>query len=179
MFALTGGTVIQNGADASRILEEFERVQYAAVCFAGKAPESWAGFNDDEGNWAALSAETAQAMTADLKTAIQKGNVSNVCLSFEPWGEDYFLSADFENGWMALLYNATDECAAALYDSRRDGSDIAPVSIGGQTPVPKMCALDDFTQAAEVIAYFLEHGRFHPAMQWAILEEPGLPWTES
>ncbi|MCI8690029.1 MAG: hypothetical protein HFF87_06910 [Oscillibacter sp.] len=179
MYELTAGTVIENGAEASCILARCKGIQFVSVTFCGKMPESWTALGDDGCNWAALPAAATKAMAADLGTAIRKGHVENVWISFEPWGEDYMLNADFENGWAALLYNAIDESAAALYVPRPDGAEDAPVSIGGQTPVPKMCAADDLDQAAEALVCFLETGQFHPEMQWAVLEGNDLPWTET
>ncbi len=174
------GTKILNGKEASHILAGFNRVAYAAVAFCGEPPEGWAALAYEKGNWAAISSGTAKALTEELRTAIQKGTADNVWLSFEPWGEDCALNADFENGWAALLYSSASECAASLYrPDRPDGAEDAPVNIGGQTPVPKMCALEDMGQAAEAVCYFLENGRFHPDMQWAVLVGSDLPWTEA
>ena len=99
MYELTAGTVIENGAEASCILAGCKGIQFVSVTFCGKMPESWTALGDDGDNWANLPVETAKAMAADLGTAIRKGYVENVWISFEPWGEDYMLNADFENGW--------------------------------------------------------------------------------
>ena len=116
-------------------------------------------------------------MAEQLKNAILNEKVHDICLSFEPWGEDCFLSVDFDKGWAAILYNACDECAAAPCDpDRPDGLEDAPVDIGGQTPVPKMCGVEGLEKAAQIVLYFLETGKLPPETRWAVNMEGDLPW---
>ena len=94
-----------------------------------------------------------------------------------PAGGGDFLSVDFDRGWAALLYNAIDQCAVAPCDpDRPDGREDAPVDIGGQTPVPKMCALEDLEKAARIVLHFLETGRLSPETAWAVNGAGELPW---
>ena len=116
-------------------------------------------------------------MSEELNSAITDGNVCGLCLGFEPWGEDYFLSVEFDQGWASMLYNAIDECCAAPCDPERpDGLEEAPVDIGGQTPVPKMCAVERLEKAAQIVLCLLETGGLSAETKWAVNTEGGLPW---
>ena len=178
MFKLEEKTQILSAGEIELPTGEFDRIQYAAVRFhKGKTPKCWKDFSDDESNWASLPPEEARLMAEQLKNAILNEKVHDICLSFEPWGEDCFLSVDFDNGWAAILYNACDECAAAPCDpDRPDGLEDAPVDIGGQTPVPKMCGVEGLEKAAQIVLYFLETGKLPPETRWAVNMEGDLPW---
>ena len=178
MFKLEGKTQILTAGGIELPTGEFDRIQYAAVRFhKGKTPKCWKDFSDDESNWASLPPEEARLMAEQLKNAILNEKVHDICLSFEPWGEDCFLSVDFDKGWAAILYNACDECAAAPCDpDRPDGLEDAPVDIGGQTPVPKMCGVEGLEKAAQIVLYFLETGKLPPETRWAVNMEGDLPW---
>ena len=117
-------------------------------------------------------------MSEQLRSAIASGGVQDLCLSFDPWGEDYFLYAGFAGGRAALLYNACDECGAAPCDpDRPDAWEDAHADIGGQTPVPLACVLEDMEKAARVILYFLENGKLSPETKWAVDFTGDLPWV--
>ena len=178
MFKLEKKTQILSAGEIELPTGEFDRIQYAAVRFhKGKTPKCWKDFSDDESNWASLPPEEARLMAEQLKNAILNEKVHDICLSFEPWGEDCFLSVDFDKGWAAILYNACDECAAAPCDpDRPDGLEDAPVDIGGQTPVPKMCGVEGLEKAAQIVLYFLETGKLPPETRWAVNMEGDLPW---
>ena len=178
MFKLEEKTQILSAGEIELPTGEFDRIQYAAVRFhKGKTPKCWKDFSDDESNWASLPPEEARLMAEQLKNAILNEKVHDICLSFEPWGEDCFLSVDFDKGWAAILYNACDECAAAPCDpDRPDGLEDAPVDIGGQTPVPKMCGVEGLEKAAQIVLYFLETGKLSPETRWAVNMEGDLPW---
>lgn len=45
-------------------------------------------------------------------------------------------------------------------------SELCPVQIGGQSPVPKMLAIEDLELAAEIVRYFLENGQLLPGTLW-------------
>ena len=178
MFKLEEKTQILSAGEIELPTGEFDRIQYAAVRFhKGKTPKCWKDFSDDESNWASLPPEEARLMAEQLKNAILNEKVHDICLSFEPWGEDCFLSVDFDKGWAAILYNACDECAAAPCDpDRPDALEDAPVDIGGQTPVPKMCGVEGLEKAAQIVLYFLETGKLPPETRWAVNMEGDLPW---
>ena len=178
MFKLEEKTQILSAGEIELPTGEFDRIQYAAVRFhKGKTPKCWKDFSDDESNWASLPPEEARLMAEQLKNAILNEKVHDICLRFEPWGEDCFLSVDFDKGWAAILYNACDECAAAPCDpDRPDGLEDAPVDIGGQTPVPKMCGVEGLEKAAQIVLYFLETGKLPPETRWAVNMEGDLPW---
>ena len=178
MFKLEEKTQILSAGEIDLPTGDFDRIQHVSARFVkGKTPKRWKDFSDDESNWASLPPEEAKLMAEQLKNAIINGKVCDLCLSFEPWGEDYFLSVDFDRGWAAILYNACDECAAApCGPDRPDGLEDAPVDIGGQTPVPKMCGVDGLEKAARIVLYFLETGKLSPETKWAVNLEGDLPW---
>ena len=152
MFKLEEGTRILAADQFALPTGEFDRIQHVSVRFLkGKTPKHWKDFSDDESNWASLPLEEAGLMAEQLKNAIINGKVHDLCLSFEPWGEDDFLSVDFDKGWAAILYNACDECAAAPCDPDRPGGlEDAPVDIG--------------------------QGKLLPETKWAVNLEGDLPW---
>ena len=176
-YELPEGTRILSAGEVELPTGECSRVQYVLADFVqGKAPELWKDLPDDERNWSSLPPEEQRRMAEQLRDAIARGAVKDLSLSFDPWGEDYFLSVDFDQGWAAPLYNACDECGAAPYDpDRPDGWEDAPVDIGGQTPVPKMYALEDMEKAARVILCFLETGKLSSESKWAVNSQGGLP----
>ena len=178
MFKLEEKTQVLCAGEIELPTGEFDQVQYVAVRFEkGKTPKGWKDFSDDESNWANLPPEEVQQMAEQLKNAILNGKVQDIPLSFEPWGEDCFLSVDFDKGWAAILYNACDECAAAPCDPDRPGGlEDAPVDIGGQTPVPKLCGVEGLEKAARIVLYFLQTGKLSPETKWAVNMEGDLPW---
>lgn len=178
MFQLEKNTQILDVEQICLPTGEFDQIQYVAAYFLeGKTPESWKDFQEDECNWASLPLEKARLMSEELNSAITDGNVCGLCLGFEPWGEDYFLSVEFDQGWASMLYNAIDECCAAPCDPERpDGLEEAPVDIGGQTPVPKMCAVERLEKAAQIVLCLLETGGLSAETKWAVNTEGGLPW---
>ena len=178
MFKLEEKTQVLCAGEIELPTGEFDQVQYVSARFVkGKTPKRWKDFSDDESNWANLPPEEAQQMAEQLKNAILNGKVQDITLSFEPWGEDCFLSVDFDKGWAAILYNACDECAAAPCDpDRPDGLEDAPVDIGGQTPVPKLCGVEGLEKAARIVLYFLQTGKLSPETKWAVNMEGDLPW---
>ena len=178
MFKLEEKTQVLCAGEIELPTGEFDQVQYVAVRFEkGKTPKGWKDFSDDESNWANLPPEEVQQMAEQLKNAILNGKVQDITLSFEPWGEDCFLSVDFDKGWAAILYNACDECAAAPCDPDRPGGlEDAPVDIGGQTPVPKLCGVEGLEKAARIVLYFLQTGKLSPETKWAVNMEGDLPW---
>ena len=154
MFKLEEGTRILAADQFALPTGEFDRIQHVSVRFLkGKTPKHWKDFSDDESNWASLPLEEAGLMAEQLKNAIIDGKVHDLCLSFEPWGEDDFLSVDFDKGWAAILYNAC-----------------------GQTPVPKMCGVEGLEKAARIVLYMLETGKLLPETKWAVNLEGDLPW---
>jgi hypothetical protein len=177
MFQLNPKTEILSAEQVDLPTGDFSRIQYAAVCFApGRTPERWKDFPDGGGNWAGLPPEEARRMAEQLKSAIASGGVQELCLSFDSWGEDYFLYAGFAGGWAAMLYNACDECGAAPCDpDRPDAWEDAHADIGGQTPVPMACALEDLEKAGRIVLCFLETGKLSPETMWAVNRD-GLPW---
>lgn len=179
MFQLEKNTQILDAEQICLPTGEFDRIQYVAACFLeGETPEGWRDFQEDAHNWAALPPEKACLMSKELNSAIAAGKVCELCLGFEPWGEDYFLSVEFDQGWAAMLYNAIDACCAAPCDPERpDGLEDAPVDIGGQTPVPKLCAVEGLEKAAQIVQCLLETGKLSPETKWAVNLEGGLPWA--
>ena len=177
-YELSPGTEILTADQITLPTGECGEVQYVTAHFIkGEPPKLWKDFSDDESNWSALPPEERTRMTEELKNAILSGKVKNLWLSFDPCGEDCALNVDFDKGWAAFLYNACDECAAAPYNPDcPDAWENAPVDIGGQTPVPRMCALEDQEKAARVVLHFLETGKLSPETKWAVNTQGDLPW---
>lgn len=116
-----------------------------------------------------------QGVLDQLLKKIRSGAVSSFMLSLDEYGEDGgdFLAGDIEKGWAALGLNAWDEEGEShMYlpvNDQYDGTELAPVEIGGQSPVCKRHALDDLSLAAECVLYFARTGELDPEIQW---EEP-------
>lgn len=178
MFQLSPKTKILTADQIDLPTGDNQQVQYVTAHFAqGKTPKRWKDFPDAESNWANLSPEEARLMAEELKNAIVSGKVRQLWLSFDPWGEDDFLSVDFDRGRAALLYNAIDLCGITPCDpDRPDAWEDAHVDIGGQTAVPMARALEDMDLVARIILYFLENGKLSPETKWAVEPTGGLPW---
>lgn len=172
---------IVDGRDVRLSYEGSSKVRCVSVDFAGKAPSAWRNFeHQEEDCWAVLGEETKEKMADQLADAILQGRVCSFLLSQEPWGEGHFLSADFAGGWAALLYETGGDGALSVYNADYDTVEIlAPVEIGGQTPVPKMMASDDMKQVVKIVKYFLETGQLCPGTKWVWEgEEDDFPQAE-
>ena len=176
-FRLWESTHIVQGGEYDLPTGEWDGVQAVSVTFAaGQSPPDWPELPDGEGNWAQLPPQEQERLAGVLKTAIQAGAVKEVALYLDPWEEDAFLCGEFREGWATLLYTLLDECNAAPYRPEcPSGEEMAPVQIGGQTPVPRMCALEDLGQAADILLWFLQTGTLYPQIQWAV-QPDNLPW---
>lgn len=124
----------------------------------------------EENNWFFLEKEMKQKMIAQLEDAIRKGKAGTLLFSLEPWGEDHFLTVEFEKGWAAIVYMDMETGIYTMpYNLEYDTLEIlAPVSVGGQTPVPRMWAFDDMELIAKIVRYFLETGQLYPNIQWVL-----------
>lgn len=116
-----------------------------------------------------------QEVLERLLKKIRAGTVSSFLLSLDEYGEDGgdFLSGDMERGWAALGLNTWDEEGEShMYlpvNGKYDGTELAPVEIGGQSPVCRRHALDNLSLAAECVLYFAKTGELYPEIQ---CEEP-------
>lgn len=93
------------------------------------------------------------------------------CLALDEYGEEDFLSVDMDNGWVALSFNTWDEEGEShmyqpINPEYADSEEDAPVQIGGQTPVSKRNALNDFNLAAECVLHFAKTGQLYSSLQW-------------
>lgn len=144
-------------------------VRCVGVDFAGKEPPAWRSFEQEEEDcWTILSEEGREAMTDQLAKAIMDGRVHSLMLSQEPWGEGHYLCAEFAGGWAAVFYDTGDgEACYSCYNPDYDTVEIlSPVEIGGQSPVPKMMALEDMELVAKIVRHFLKTGQFCPGTRW-------------
>lgn len=113
-----------------------------------------------------------QAVLEQLLKQVRAGSVSSFLLSLDEYGEDDgdFLSGDIQQGWAALAFNTWDEEGEShMYlpiNGKYDGTGLAPVEIGGQSPVYKRHALDDLPLAAECVLHFAKTGELYPELQW-------------
>lgn len=145
------------------------KIRCVDVSLSGRGNPLWPDISsEDEDNWFHLEPEAKAAKIIQLTEAILKERIKSFALSLEPWGEDHFLLADFANGWAVLNY--VDEENQVYYTSYNAAYDtveiLAPVDMGGQTPTPKMWALDDMAQVAKITAHFLKTGQFCPGTKW-------------
>ena len=119
--------------------------------------------------------EITREVVDQLLNKIRAGKAFSFLLSLDEYGEDGgdFLSGDMEKGWAALALNTWDEEGEAHLmlpvNDGCDGAELAPVEIGGQSPVLKHHALDDLNLAAECVLHFARTGELYPGLQW---EEP-------
>ena len=143
-----------------------------SASFHGKQPPHWRDFPHQEyqeDNWKNLSPEEREILAQELAQAVQKEKVQDFILSLEPWGEGHFLCGEFAPGWAALWYDWTDSptgsysCYNPDYDTVED---LCPIEVGGQSPVPKMWALEDMEEAARIVRHFLLTGELAPGSLW-------------
>ena len=137
----------------------------------GKTPGGWKGFPHkeyEEDNWLNLPQEAREQLAGELAGAIRKENVEELSLSHEPWGEGHSLCGEFAPGWAALWYDGSDE--GSVYTIHNGDyetvEDLCPIEVGGQSPVPKMWALEDMEEAARIVCYFLLNGGLAPGSRW-------------
>lgn len=160
---------IVDGGSVPLSYEGSPAVRCVSVDFVGKQPPAWRAFPyEEEDCWLSLSEEGKAAMTDQLVRAILDDRVHSLILSQEPWGEGHYLCAEFAGGWAAVFYDTGDgEACYSCYNPDYDTVEIlAPVEIGGQSPVPKMLALEDMERTAQIVRYFLETGQLCPGTQW-------------
>ncbi len=117
-----------------------------------------------------------QAALDKMARMIRSGAAREVCLSVSEYGgedDEDFLNVDLAHGWAVPAFNYWDEEGEAHLmlpiNDRYDGAELAPVEIGGQSPVRKRHALDDLGLAAECVLHFARTGDLYPGLQW---EEP-------
>lgn len=130
--------------------------------------DAFCALEEEEDNWKRLSARRAKEMTDELCRLIMEENVAVLFLSFDPWGEGPYLTLEFAGGWAAVNY-MDDENAVyySIYNpAYTKGSELCPVQVGGQSPVPKMLAAEDVGQTAKIVRYFLENGQLLPGTLW-------------
>ncbi len=162
------------GEDVVISWEGGSRIRYVSAEFVMDGePPLWKLFSrleedEEEDNWAKLSPWKAKLLTRELLKAVLEGNVSTVFLSLEPWGEDHLFTLDFAGGWANVIY--MDDETGVHYESYNpaypDPAELSPVEFGGQTPIPKMLALEDLELAAKIVQHILEKGQLLPGTLW-------------
>ncbi len=159
---------IVDGGTVRLSYEGSSQVRCVGVDFAGKYPSAWKDFpQEEEDCWVRLSEESKERMADQLADAILKGKVHSFLLSQEPWGEGHFLSAEFAGGWAALFYEDDEGNCYSSYNDDYDTVEIlSPVEVGGQSPVPKMMALEDMELVARITKHFLRTGQLCPGTFW-------------
>lgn len=120
--------------------------------------------------------EITQAVLDETARTIRSGAPCEVFLSMSEYGgedDEDFLNVDIAYGWAVPAFNYWDEEGEAHLmlpvNDKYDGAELAPVEIGGQSPVLKRHALDDLGLAAECVLHFARTGELYPGLQW---EEP-------
>ncbi len=122
--------------------------------------------------WTYMDGEITQGMLDKLARRIRNGAPGACWMTLDSYGEEDGLSVDLNGGWAALAVNLWDEEGDAyLYlpvnEKYPSVEELAPVEIGGQSPVSKRFALDDLDLAAECALYFAKTGGLYPGIQWA------------
>ena len=167
---------IVDGKNVTLSYEGDRRVRNVQVDFAGKEPSAWWEFcYEDEDCWLLLEEEQRKQMTEQLADAVLNDRVHSFFLSQEPWAEGHYLCAEFAGGWAALFYDTGDgEACYSIYNADYDTVEIlAPVEVGGQSPVPKMMATEDMELVVKIMKYFLETGQLCPGTMWVKEGEDG------
>ena len=163
---------VVKGEDIHPDYQGSHEVRCVSASFHGKQPPHWRDFPHQEyqeDNWKNLSPEEREILAQELAQAVQKEKVQDFILSLEPWGEGHFLCGEFAPGWAALWYDSTDSptgsysCYNPDYDTVED---LCPIEVGGQSPVPKMWALEDMEEAARIVRHFLLTGELAPGSLW-------------
>ncbi len=104
-----------------------------------------------------------------LLNKVSEGRFECVTASPEYWGEEDFMELDCADGWATLGWEDWDnDCWYTIYNPAEAGNlEDAPPEIGGQTPVPKMHAIQDLQLAADCLAWFIKYGGLYPGAYWA------------
>lgn len=167
---------VVHGEDIIISFEGDSNVRYVTADFyMDFAPSLWKSFcrlKDEKDNWANLSPSMAHKLTNELYYAVVHEDIRTLCLSLDSWGESAFLSFEFAGGWASI--DIRDDDAQIDYvcynPDYTKASELSPVEVGGQSPVPKMLALNDLNLTADIIRYFLETGRLLPGTLWKKFE---------
>lgn len=104
-----------------------------------------------------------------LLNKVSEGRFECVTASPEYWGEEDFMELDCADGWATLGWEDWDnDCWYTIYNPAEAGNlEDAPPEIGGQSPVPKMHAIQDLQLAADCLAWFIKYGGLYPGAYWA------------
>lgn len=121
-----------------------------------------------EDNWAKLPKDKAEELTDELVRLVRQGDVAVLFLALDACGEGPFLTLEFSGDWAAVNYMDDDHNVyySCYNPDFTNGSELSPVEIGGQSPVPKMLALNDLGLAADIVREFLEHGKLLTGSLW-------------
>lgn len=114
-------------------------------------------------------AEITSDCVKKLVKKIARGDVGELYLSLNPYGEEDFMEVDVAKGWAALSYEDTEARGwYAIYNAEYAGvEEDAPPLGGGQSPIPKMHAIQDLELAAVCVEYFIKQGKLYPGAPWA------------
>ena len=114
-------------------------------------------------------AEITSDYVKKLVKKVARGNVGELYLSLNPYGEEDFMEVDVAEGWAALSYEDTETKGwYAVYNSEYAGvEEDAPPLGSGQSPIPKMHAIQDLELAAICVEYFIKQGKLYPGAPWA------------
>lgn len=126
-------------------------------------------FLNKEGNL--ITRETVN----ELVQNIRENCCSSAWLALDEYGEEDFLTVDICNGWAALAFNSWDEEGIAhMYQPVNPeyvtSQEVAPVNIGGQTPVLKRNAFHNLDLVAECVLCFAEKGELYSELEWEEFE---------
>ena len=160
------------GEDVVILYEGASQVRHVEAEFwMDQTPDLWKIFDqmrDEEDNWAKLASGKAEQLTDELMEAIRRGDVKTLYISLEPWGEGHNFIVEFADEWVEITY--MDDEAPVYYNSYNPAysnpADLSPTEFGGQSPIPKMLALEDMELAEEIVRHILATGQLLPGTLW-------------
>lgn len=164
--------VTVRGEDVTISYEGSFKVRHVRAEFCwDEVPPLWEIFDkvsEEEDNWAKLGSKKAEQLIEELTDAIVRQNVNTLYFSLEPWGEGHMFIFEFADGWVDITY--MDDETPVYYNSYNpdyeNPAELSPIEFEGQTPIPKMLALEDMDLVAKIARHVLETGQLLPGTLW-------------
>lgn len=160
------GEVTVKGEDVVLSYGGESRVRYVeAVFWMNQIPSLWKVFSrktNEDDNWAKLSSKKRRQLTDELIDAIVKKDVSTLCISLEPSGEDHSLILELNYGQVDISYINMDALIYYELCNPAYGSSKNTEKFAGQ----KYAELDGNHLAAEIVQHFLATGQLLPGTLW-------------
>lgn len=105
----------------------------------------------------------------------------DIYLSLNPYGEDDSMEIVSNGSWLYLGYSSYDreEYYSCYNEEFADTVDLVEagdysnedvytsMDSGGQSPIPKLCAIQDMQLGVKAVEYFIRTGKLYPGIDWA------------